>query len=320
MLAVKPLPRSRALAILSAASMVFVAILLLSSCTSGQSSSGSAGPASGDSQENAAQTEAPPKQEIDTSGFIGTWHLVDLVQGDVRVSEANPDAVPLMYESDYFNLYEDGFFDLVQGDGVTHGSWEATSPSEGVFIIGARKDPFSISDGVLVFVTGDTTGYYALGEPYEAPSSPGNAGESAEAGDPNSAAAGSASAQGRVDSSAFVGTWNLADMVQEGQRASEVNPDGFAAYAESRYLNLDEDGFFEFVQDGEVFQGVWMASAPTEGLAMFGVDEIPMAVVDGALELGTEESGTIMYFAKGEHRDPPELPEGQTDLREAIGH
>jgi len=316
-------PRVFALAILSAATALLMAVLLLSSCTSGQSSSGSTGSTSGGSQESAAPTEAPSEQakpEFDTLGFIGTWHLVDLEQGDIRVSEANPDAVPEMYETDYFNINEDGSFALVQGDRVTQGTWEATSPSEGVFTIGSYKEPFSISDGVLVFVTGETTGYYALGEPYETPSSPENASGSAESGDSEGAATASASAQGHVDSSAFVGTWNLTDVMQDGQRVAEVNPDGFAAYAESRYLNLDEDGFFEFVEDGEFFQGVWMASTPSEGVAMIGVDEVPMVIVDGVLELGTEESGLIMYFAKGEYREPPELPEGQVDLREALGY
>ena len=316
-------PRVLALMILSAAIALLAAILLLSSCTSGQSSSGSTGSTSGGSQESAAQTEAPSEQtepEFDTSGFIGTWHLVDLEQDGLRVSEANPDVVPEMYESDYFNINEDGSFALVQGERVTQGTWKATSPSEGVFIIGTYKEPFSISDGVLVFVTGETTGYYALGETYETPSSSNNAGESAQASDPESAATAGASAQGRVDSSAFVGTWYLADMVKDGQRASEVNPDGLAGYADSYYLNLDEDGFFEFVQNGEVYQGVWTASAPTEGLAVVGIDDVPMAIVDDVLELGSEKSGSIMYFAKGEYREPPELPEGQTDLRVVLGY
>ena len=315
-------PRVFALATLSAATALLMAVLLLPSCTSGQSSSGSTGSTNGGSQESAAPAETPSepaKPEFDTSGFIGTWHLVDLEQGDIRVSEANPDAVPEMYETDYFNINEDGTFAFVQGDRVNQGTWEATSPSEGVFAFGPYKEPFSISDGVLIFVTGETTGYYALGEPYETPSSSENAG-SAESGDSGGAATDSASAQGYVDSSAFVGTWNLIDVMQDGQRVAEVNPDGFAAYAESRYLNLDEDGFFEFVQEGEFFQGVWMANTPSAGLAMIGVDEVPMVIVDGVLELGTEESGTIMYFVKGEYREPPELPEGQVDLREALGY
>ena len=146
------------------------------------------------------------------------------------------------------------------------------------------------------------------------------AGSSASAVEKSSESA-SSQAKSTVDRSGFVGTWNLIDMEKDGIRVSEQNPGVVDRMREENYLNISEDGFIVDVQDGQVFQSVWEASTPTEGIVAYGAsraDAIPL-VIDGDKLVYGPIDGVVLTFEKGDPRETPPLPEGRPDLREVIG-
>ena len=148
-------------------------------------------------------------------------------------------------------------------------------------------------------------------------SSSASASSSANSASQSSASASSSAQAKTIDKSAFVGTWDMVDMEKDGVLISEVNPGAIPTMSEENYLNVSEDGFFELVEQGDVIQGVWKARSETEGIMMFGSDEVNASITDGTLSLSLD--GVTLSFEKGEARDTPSLPEGQPDLREILG-
>lgn len=100
----------------------------------------------------------------------------------------------------------------------------------------------------------------------------------------------------------FVGTWTLTGMEENGEAMSQDDLDLMASMGLSCDLVLNEDKSGQLVIFGEGMDLVWQAKdASTVALTAEG-ETIECKLADGVITL--EESGTKLFFAKGEAKAP----------------
>ncbi|MBQ9041756.1 MAG: lipocalin family protein [Eggerthellaceae bacterium] len=99
---------------------------------------------------------------------------------------------------------------------------------------------------------------------------------------------------------AFIGTWDLVEMEENGEVTGSEDLDMLKALGLDVYLELNEDGTGALVLFGEAMNGTWEAKSATEGTFKIENETVDMKIADSKLTM--EQSGAKLTFAKGEAR------------------
>lgn len=99
---------------------------------------------------------------------------------------------------------------------------------------------------------------------------------------------------------AWIGTWDLNEMDDNGE---VTNADDIAAlreYGLDVYLELNRDGTSTFMLFGEEMTGTWDASSETKATLTMEGQTVDMSIADDRLSL--TQDGSTLIFVKGEDR------------------
>ena len=107
---------------------------------------------------------------------------------------------------------------------------------------------------------------------------------------------------------ALVGTWDLVEIVQDGQPASKDELETIKGLGLDIFLNLNEDGTAALVLFGEVQEGTWEVTSSTAGKLVLADHAIEMTIDNSQLKF--EQAGTALTFAKGEKKEVPTASSG----------
>ena len=102
---------------------------------------------------------------------------------------------------------------------------------------------------------------------------------------------------------AFTGTWNVVELVQDGQPVSNDDLEALKALGMEIYVNLNEDGTAMLALFGEVLNGTWDAKSATEGTITFSESTSNLTIENSRLKF--ENKGSSMVFEKGAAKEPP---------------
>lgn len=102
--------------------------------------------------------------------------------------------------------------------------------------------------------------------------------------------------------SAWVGTWDLYEMEENGQLTSSDDVELLKSYGIDVYLELNEDGTGSLVlfNADSTTDGEWEAASTTSGTFTAKGQTIDMSIADGKLIM--EQGGTKFTFVAGEAR------------------
>lgn len=95
---------------------------------------------------------------------------------------------------------------------------------------------------------------------------------------------------------AFIGTWKLSGLVEDGEAVSQDDLEMMEAMGMTVTMTVSEDGNFNIDIFGESEEGTWEAKSTTEATFTIQGDAAPATLKDGTLTL--EESGTQLSFVK----------------------
>ena len=96
---------------------------------------------------------------------------------------------------------------------------------------------------------------------------------------------------------AWVGTWNLSEMEENGQVTSSEDIEMLKQLGLEVYLQLDNDGTGKLAVFGEEMSGKWEAKSATEATMTVDNQTIAMKIADSKLTM--EQSGSKLVFVKG---------------------
>ncbi len=99
---------------------------------------------------------------------------------------------------------------------------------------------------------------------------------------------------------AFVGTWDLVEMEENGEVTGSDDLDMLKALGLDVYLELNEDGTGALMLFGEAMEGTWEAKSATDGTFTIEGEAVDMKIASDQLTM--EQSGSKLTFAKGEPR------------------
>lgn len=102
---------------------------------------------------------------------------------------------------------------------------------------------------------------------------------------------------------AFIGTWALVEIAQDGQVTSAEDLEMLKSLGLEVYVNLNEDGTASFMLFQESIEGTWEAKSATEGSLTLNGQEVGMTIEDSKLKF--EQDGATLMFEKGEAREVP---------------
>ena len=99
---------------------------------------------------------------------------------------------------------------------------------------------------------------------------------------------------------AWVGTWDLVEMEENGQVTGSEDLEMLRSLGLDVYLELSEDGKGALVLFGEAMNGTWEAKSATEASFTYEGQTIEMKIADSKLTM--EQNGSKLTFQKGEAR------------------
>lgn len=99
---------------------------------------------------------------------------------------------------------------------------------------------------------------------------------------------------------AWVGTWDLYEMEENGSVTSSDDIEMLKALGLDVYLDLGQDGKASLVLFGEAMDGTWEAKSTTEATFTMEGQTVSMAIADSKLTM--EQNGSKLVFKKGEAR------------------
>ena len=97
---------------------------------------------------------------------------------------------------------------------------------------------------------------------------------------------------------AWVGTWDLYEMEENGQITSTDDIQMLRDLGLTVTLELKDDGNGALVMFGESLEGTWEAKSATEGSFTAQDQTVGMTIADGKLTM--EQNGSKLVFQKGE--------------------
>lgn len=102
------------------------------------------------------------------------------------------------------------------------------------------------------------------------------------------------------DKAAWVGTWDLYEMDDNGTVTSSDDIELLRSLGLDVYLELNEDGTSSLVLFGEAAEGTWEAKSATEATITISGEQINLTIQDEKIKM-TQNDQTLV-FAKGEPR------------------
>ncbi len=99
---------------------------------------------------------------------------------------------------------------------------------------------------------------------------------------------------------AWVGTWDLVEMEENGEVTGSEDLEMLRSLGLDVYLEMNQDGTGSLVLFGESMDGTWEAKSATEGTFTLEGQKVDMKIADGKLTM--EQNGSKLTFAKGEAR------------------
>ena len=102
---------------------------------------------------------------------------------------------------------------------------------------------------------------------------------------------------------AFVGTWDLVEMSQDGETTGSSDLETLKSLGLEVYVNLNEDDTVALVMFGEAVQGTWEATSATAGSITLNDQKVNMTLEDSKLKF--EQEGASLVFQKGEAKPTP---------------
>ena len=106
---------------------------------------------------------------------------------------------------------------------------------------------------------------------------------------------------------AFVGTWDLVEMSQEGSTTSSDDIKTLKDLGLEVFVNINDDGTMALVLFGSVLEGTWTATNAQEGTANLGGQDTTMKLDGNRLTI--ENNDTSLVFEKGEPKEVPAASE-----------
>lgn len=106
-----------------------------------------------------------------------------------------------------------------------------------------------------------------------------------------------------ANKAAFVGTWDLVEMSQDGQVTGSDDLETLKSLGLEVYVNFNEDGTMVLALFGEPLDGTWEATSTTAGKIEMQGQAIEMTIADSKLTFAQE--GASLTFQKGEAKEAP---------------
>lgn len=106
-----------------------------------------------------------------------------------------------------------------------------------------------------------------------------------------------------ANKAAFVGTWDLVEMSQDGEVTGSDDLDTLKALGLEVYVNFNEDGTMVLALFGEPIEGTWEATSTTAGTIEMEGQSVDMSISDEKLTF--EQEGASLTFEKGEAKEAP---------------
>ena len=99
---------------------------------------------------------------------------------------------------------------------------------------------------------------------------------------------------------AWVGTWDLTEMEENGQVTGSEDLEMLKSLGLDVYLELNQDGTGALVLFGESMNGKWDAKSSTEATFTIENQTVDMKIADSKLNM--EQNGSKLTFQKGQAR------------------
>lgn len=97
--------------------------------------------------------------------------------------------------------------------------------------------------------------------------------------------------------SAWIGTWDLTEMEQDGEITSSDDIEMLKGLGLTVELELKDDGTGALVLFGEAMDGTWEAKSATDATFKYEGQDVAMKIADGKLTM--EQDTSKLTFAKG---------------------
>ena len=111
---------------------------------------------------------------------------------------------------------------------------------------------------------------------------------------------GSGSSSAADAKAAWVGTWDLVEMDDNGEVTSADDINKLKELGLDVYLALDEDGTAVLVLFGESVDGTWEAESASAAVITLKEQPVDLTLEDGALKM--VQDGSTLSFVKGDQR------------------
>ena len=114
---------------------------------------------------------------------------------------------------------------------------------------------------------------------------------------------------------AFVGTWDLVEMSQDGEVTGSDDLETLKALGLEVYVNFYDDGSMVLALFGEPMEGTWEATSATAGTIEMEGQSVSMSIENEQLKF--EQEGASLTFEKGEAKEAPTASSTEDESTEA---